>query len=161
MLAEAHRKAAEDIERTIVPLKENAMSVNFAALPPWLDAETRALVKDKIELLVSRHPDILAIILYGSVARHEERPPDEPDTSDVDLLTVLETNDPHAIVSRLRTLVATMGQAENRHLDAPREVNVMFSSRTSQEWDPEFIANVKRDGMILYQRGELPAPFAA
>lgn len=137
------------------------MRVDLSALPLWLDAETRALVKDKIEVLVSQHPDILAIILYGSIARHEERSRDEPNTSDVDLLAVLETNDPHAIVSRLRTLVATMGQAENRHLEAPREVNVMFSSRTSQEWDPEFIANVKRDGIVLYQRGELPAPFAA
>ena len=135
------------------------MRIDLSALPAWLDAETRALVKDKIEALVSGHPDVLAIILYGSIARHEERPPDEPGTSDVDLLTVLATNDPREIVSRLRTLVATMGQAENRHLSAPREVNVMFSSRTSREWDPEFLANVKRDGIILYQRGELPAPF--
>jgi predicted nucleotidyltransferase len=137
------------------------MRVDLSALPPWLDAETRALVRDKIDLLVSRHPDILAVILYGSIARHEERSLDESDPGDVDLLAVLDTNDPQLIVSRLRTLVATMGQAEERHLNAPREVDVMFSSRTSQEWDPEFIANVKRDGIVLYQRGELPAPFAA
>jgi hypothetical protein len=37
----------------------------------------------------------------------------------------------------------------------------MFTSRTSQEWDPELIADVKRDGIILYQRGALPAHFAA
>ena len=37
----------------------------------------------------------------------------------------------------------------------------MFTSRTSQEWDPTFIANVKRDGIILFQRGELPGAFAA
>jgi|SRR5579883_430432 predicted nucleotidyltransferase len=137
------------------------MRVDLSALPPWLDAETRALVRDKIDLLVSQHPDILAVILYGSIARHEERSLDESDPSDVDLLAVLDTNDPQLIVSRLRTLVATMGQAEERHLNAPREVDVMFSSRTSQEWAPEFIANVKRDGIVLYQRGELPAPFAA
>ena len=137
------------------------MRVDLSALPPWLDAETRALVRDKIDLLVSQHPDILAVILYGSIARHEERSLDESDPSDVDLLAVLDTNDPQLIVSRLRTLVATMGQAEERHLNAPREVDVMFSSRTSQEWAPEFIANVKRDGIVLYQRGELPAPFVA
>ncbi len=137
------------------------MRVDLSALPPWLGAETRALVRDKIDLLVSQHPDILAVILYGSIARHEERSLDESDPSDVDLLAVLDTNDPQLIVSRLRTLVATMGQAEERHLNAPREVDVMFSSRTSQEWAPEFIANVKRDGIVLYQRGELPAPFAA
>jgi len=58
-------------------------------------------------------------------------------------------------------LVQTMGLAEDRHLTAPREVKVMLSSRTSQEWDPEFIENVRRDGIVLYKRGELPAPFAA
>jgi hypothetical protein len=78
-------------------------------------------VEDKVRLLVERHSDILAIILYGSLARH----------------------------------------AEIQHLDAPREVNVMFSTRSSREWDPDFIENVKRDGIILYQRGKLPAHFAA
>ena len=48
-----------------------------------------------------------------------------------------------------------------RHLTAPREVNVMFATHTSQEWDPEFIENVRRDGIILSQRGELPEVFAA
>ena len=52
-----------------------------------------------------------------------------------------------------------MGQAEKRPLNAPREENNTFSSRTSQEWDPEFLANVKCDGSILYQRGELSVPF--
>ena len=46
------------------------------------------------------------------------------------------------------------------HLEAGREVNVMFSSRTSQEWDSTFVENVRRDGIILYQRGPLPAAFA-
>ncbi len=55
----------------------------------------------------------------------------------------------------------TLGLAYNRHLDAPREVKVMFTSRTLQEWDPTFIANVIRDGIVLYTRGSLPAPFAA
>ena len=136
------------------------MRVNLSALPPWLDAETRALVRDKIELLVSQHPDILAIILYGSVARHEERPIAAPYPSDVDLLVIFDS-DRNAIRAQSDRLFHTMGLAENRHLNAPREVNVMFSSRTSQEWDPEFIINVKRDGIVLYQRGELPAPFAA
>ena len=36
----------------------------------------RLLVEDIIGLLSERHPDLLAVILYGSVARHEERPSD-------------------------------------------------------------------------------------
>lgn len=136
------------------------MRHNLQALPHWLDSETSALVKDKIEMLVSRHPDILAIILYGSVARHEERSIDDPYPSDVDLLAVF-AGDRASIRSQELALTHSMGLAEDRHLQAPREVNVMFSSRTSQEWDPTFIENVKRDGIILYRRDELPNIFAA
>lgn len=136
------------------------MQLELQAIPAWLDEETRALVREKVELLAERHPEVLAIILYGSVARHEERSLDEPDPSDVDLLVVLD-GDRDAVRSQLLPLVRTAGLAEDRHLDAPRDVNIMLSSRTSQEWDPEFIENVRHDGIVLYQRGELPAPFAA
>lgn len=131
------------------------------ALPPWLDSETGALVRDKVDLLVSRHLNILAIILYGSIARHDERTLDEPDPSDVDLLVIFDTDNPRVIQAQGLALTHTMGLAENQHLQAPREVNVMFSSRTTQEWDPDFIENVRRDGIVLYQRGKLPPAFAA
>lgn len=137
------------------------MQIDTRTIPPWLDSETCALVRDKVKLLAERHPDVLAIILYGSVARHEERPLDEPDPSDVDLLAILDTNDRHIVLSELEALVHTSSLAEDRHLDAPREVKVMFSSRTSQEWDPEFVENVRRDGIVLYKRGKLPEQFAA
>ncbi|MEO7020352.1 MAG: nucleotidyltransferase domain-containing protein [Ktedonobacteraceae bacterium] len=136
------------------------MQQNLHAIPPWLDSETSDLVRDKIEMLVSRHPDILIIILYGSVARHEERSLDEPDPSDVDLLAVFD-GDRSSIRSQELALTHSMGLAEDQHLQAPREVNVMLSSRTCQEWNPPFIENVKYDGIILYQRGELPTAFAA
>lgn len=42
-----------------------------------------------IVMLSVRHPDLLVVILYGSVARHEESPLDVPDPSDVDLLALL------------------------------------------------------------------------
>jgi len=35
------------------------------------------------------------------------------------------------------------------------------TSRNLQEGDPTFIANVSGDGILLYIRGSLPAPFAA
>jgi predicted nucleotidyltransferase len=126
-----------------------------------LDNKPTALVEDKVRLLVERLPDILAIIRYGSLARHEERSLEEPDPSDVDLLAVFDTDDPHVIGHQRRALFQTMELAEIRHLDALREVNVMFSTRSSREWDPDFIEQVKRDGILLYQRGELPAHFAA
>src|SRR5437588_1750450 len=130
-------------------------------IPRWVDRATRALVEDIIRLLSECHPDLLAVILYGSVARHEERPLDVLDPSDVDLLAVFNSDDPLLGVRQGDTLSHTLGLAYTRHLDAPREVQVQFSSRTLQEWDPTFIANVKRDGIVLYARGQLPAPFAA
>jgi hypothetical protein len=41
------------------------MQKHYPALPPWLDRETTLLVDEIVDLLVKRHPDILAIILYG------------------------------------------------------------------------------------------------
>ena len=137
------------------------MQLSLDAIPPWLDSETSALVRDKVDLLVKYHPNILAILLYGSIARHEERPLDVFDSSDVDLLAVFDSDDPLLDVHQGDTLSHTLGLAYTRHLDAPREVKVMFSSRSLQEWDPTFITNVARDGILLFKRGPLPVPFAA
>jgi predicted nucleotidyltransferase len=137
------------------------MQREHPALLTRLDSETSALIQEIIDQLVERHPDLLAVILYGSVARHEERPLDEPDPSDVDLLAIIDTDNPRVVKSQGVEFSHTLGLAETHHLDAPREVTVLFSSRTSQEWDPAFIANVRRDGIVLYQSGPLPAPFAA
>ncbi|HLX40549.1 MAG TPA: nucleotidyltransferase domain-containing protein, partial [Ktedonobacteraceae bacterium] len=106
-----------------------------------LDTSTRTLVEDIITLLSARHPDLLAVILYGSVARHDERTLDTFNTSDVDLLAVFDSDDPLLDVHQGDMLSHTLGLAYTHHLDAPREVQVMFSSRTLQEWDPTFIAN--------------------
>ncbi|SRR5713101_2749266 len=146
MLAEAHHVKPLKIPKDI---------------PKWLDRATRALVGDIISLLSERHPDLLAVILYGSVARHEERPLGAFNSSDVDLLAVFDTDDSLLDVHQGDSLSHTLGLAYMRHLDAPREVKVMFASRTLQEWDPTFIANVMRDGILLYTCGSLPAPFAA
>jgi predicted nucleotidyltransferase len=130
-------------------------------IPEWLDKATRSLVKDIIKMLSERHPDLLTVILYGSVARHEERTLDSFNTSDVDLLAVFDSDDSLLDVHQSDILSHTLGLAYTRNLDAPREVQVMFASRTLAEWDPTFIANVRRDGIILYARGSLPAPLAA
>jgi predicted nucleotidyltransferase len=130
-------------------------------VPSWLDKETNALVRDAVDLLAKRHADVIAVILYGSVARHEERSLDEPDPSDVDLLAVFDIDNPHLGLEHELAVTRTIGEARMRHLDAPREVNFMFASRTMQEWDPMFVDNVKRDGIVLYQRGPLPSALAA
>ena len=41
---------------------------------PWLDPKTTSSVADIIQSVALHHPEVQAIILFGSVARHEERP---------------------------------------------------------------------------------------
>ena len=126
------------------------------AIPQWLDSETRALVEDIIDTLAEHNPEVFAIILYGSIARHDELPLDDPDTSDVDLLALLDTDTPYTHLHKNSTFFHNIGEAEMRHRDAPREVQVMFSSRTMREWDPTFIVNVAHDGILLFARSPLP-----
>ncbi len=65
-----------------------------APLPAWFDDATAALVEETVSLLSKRHADILlTLILFGSIARHEERPPEDACPSDVDLLVIFDTTD--------------------------------------------------------------------
>jgi predicted nucleotidyltransferase len=100
------------------------------------------------------------VILFGSVARHEERPPDDASPSDVDLLAIFGTTD-RLVKPYREDIFATIIDAYAHHLDAPREVNVLLSDRTMQTWDSMFLENLARDGILLYARGSLPAPLAA
>ncbi len=135
--------------------------MKMGPLPAWLDEATAALVKETVNLLIKRHADILlAVILFGSVARHEERPPDDASPSDVDLLAILDTTD-RLVKTYREDIFATIIDAYALHLDAPREVNVLLSDRTMQTWDSMFLDNLARDGILLYARGSLPAPLAA
>jgi predicted nucleotidyltransferase len=131
------------------------------AIPPWLDAETSALLEDMIVTLTQRRLDTLAVILYGSVARHDERPLDDSQPSDVDLLIVFDTDDERIALHAGAELFHILGRAYDRHVEAPRDVKVMFASRTLDEWDPTFVAAVAGDGVLLWACGPLPAPLAA
>lgn len=130
-------------------------------IPAWLDEATAALVTETVNLLIKRHAAILlAVILFGSVARHEERPTDDASPSDVDLLAIFDTTD-RLVKPYREDIFATIIDAYALHLDAPREVNVLLSDRTMQTWDSMFLENLARDGILLYARGSLPAPLAA
>lgn len=127
-----------------------------AAIPPWLDAATSRLVEETVHLLVGRHGDlVLAVLLFGSVARHEERPLGDPAPSDVDLLVIVDTDD-RLIEPHRMAIVETLGLALDRHPDAAREVNVLFAPRTFAGWDPDFIAQAAREGIALFARDPLP-----
>jgi predicted nucleotidyltransferase len=135
--------------------------MKMAPIPAWLDEATSALVEETVRMLIKRHANILlAMILFGSVARHEERPLDDSCPSDVDLLAIFDTTD-RLVKPYREDIFATIIDACALHLDAPREVNVLLSDRTMQTWDAMFLDNVARDGILLYACGSLPAPLAA
>jgi predicted nucleotidyltransferase len=135
--------------------------MKMAPVPAWLDEATSALVEETVRMLIKRHGNILlAVILFGSVARHEERSLDDSCPSDVDLLTIFDTTN-RLIKPYREGIFATIIDASALHLDAPREVNVIVSDRTMQTWDSMFLDNLARDGILLYARGSLPAPLAA
>ena len=129
---------------------------SVAPMPPWLDLATSALTDAIVRTLVQQRPDVLAVILYGSIARHDERPVTDSHPSDVDLLALFDTDDEHFSIHQGKALFSILGQAYNRHLDTLRDVKVMFASRTLGEWDTTFIASVARDGVLLWARNALP-----
>src|SRR2546421_11552251 len=132
-----------------------------APIPVWLDDATSALVEETVTMLIQRHADILlALILFGSVARHEERPLEDSCPSDVDLLAIFDTTD-RLVKPYREAIFATIIDACALHLDAPREVNVLLSDWTMRTWDSMFLDNLARDGLLLYARGSLPSPLAA
>src|SRR5260221_11795167 len=135
--------------------------MKMAPIPAWLDDATAALVEETVSLLIQRHADILlAVILFGSIARHDERPPEDSCPSDVDLLAIFDTTD-RLVKPYQEDIFATIIDACALHLDAPREVNVLLSDRTMQTWDARCLDNLARDGILPYARGSLPAPLAA
>jgi len=135
--------------------------MKMAPIPAWLDNATSALVEETLSMLIKRHANILlAVILFGSVARHEGRPLDDSCPSDVDLLAIFDTTD-RLDKPSWEDIFANIIDACALHLDAPREVNVLLSDRTMQTWDAMFLDNIAHDGILLYARGSLPAQLAA
>ena len=130
-------------------------------LPPWLDTASAALAADIVRTIAAHRPDALAAILYGSIARHDERAITDPHPSDVDMLVIFDTDDENIAIHEGKALFHILGMAYNRHLDTLRDVKVMFASRNLSEWDPTFVANVARDGVLLWARGALPTVLAA
>jgi predicted nucleotidyltransferase len=141
------------------------MTLPNIPLIPWLDPETAADVVDIITSLVTQHPEVVGVILFGSVARRESRPVDDPQPSDVDLLLLLDPRALHPSAYHLTSeqelaLTHTIGEADYRHRTAPREVQVLFMDQDLGRWDSLFIENVARDGILLWARGPLPTPLA-
>ncbi len=125
---------------------------------PWLDTQTAAEVDAIVKALALRQPNVLAVIVYGSVARHTERPLTDPEPSDLDLLVVVTPGLPE------KTAVAihdTMGRAGQPFGYTPRTIEPLLVEADLVGWDAAFVANILHDGVLLWAREPLPAPFNA
>jgi hypothetical protein len=132
---------------------------------PWLDPATAAGVVDIVQSLAAEHPEAYAVILFGSVARCEERSLDGPEPSDVDLLLLLDVRVTGEHVrgwtrEQEVALVHTVGEADYRHR-SPREIKCIFATRSLDRCDDYFVEHVAHDGILLWARGPLPAQLSA
>jgi predicted nucleotidyltransferase len=130
------------------------------AIPPvpWLDNDTSAYLRLIVAEIAQQRPEAVAAILFGSVARREERPLDDPHPSDVDLLILFAprpgqedvTGEQHHAISW------AVVHSLDAYPDPPREVQVVGALTHFARWDPMFVENVARDGLLLWARGPLP-----
>src|SRR5579862_1362057 len=77
---------------------------------PWLDTQTAAEVDALVKALAAHQPDVLAVIVYGSVARHTERPLTDTEPSDLDLLLVVTPGLPEATAVAIHDTMGRAGQ---------------------------------------------------
>ena len=92
------------------------------------------LIKKSIEKL--KDMDKLdAIVLFGSYARGEE-----DKSSDIDLLIVLDSNQPKKY---LKEVIRRIGEVDKEGKISPRLTNL-------RDYDPSFFQNVLREGRLLF-----------
>ncbi|MGH2515979.1 MAG: nucleotidyltransferase domain-containing protein [Ktedonobacterales bacterium] len=131
-------------------------------LAPWLDERTARVMDAISEAIAHIHPEVRAIILFGSVARHHERALKDTETSDVDLLLIVDPGYGRTRIDLDQRIAIhhTKGEVELGFPEAPRDVQITLIERDLADWDPAFIENVARDGVLLWAREPLPKPLA-
>ncbi len=152
----------EDIEvGTSEPMPHDHDDYRISVVP-WLDPDTMGLVQAITATVAHRHPQLRAVILFGSIARHEERPLNDPVPSDVDLLLLFDLPPNQPVLSRESRLAIfdSIGLALDQFPQTPREVQVRIATGELSDWDPAFVANVTRDGLLLWARSPLRGPLA-
>ncbi len=125
-------------------------------IPTHINPESRAHLSQVVRTLVAHYQaTLLGIVLFGSVARGEERHMRDPRPSDIDLLLIYNQESEPGLEDRL-ALFRLLGEIATAHPDDLREINVMFATRNLSEWDSYFIEQVARDGIVLYAAAPLP-----
>lgn len=131
-------------------------------LAPWLDERTARVVDAVSEAMAHIHPEVRAIILFGSVARHHECALEDTEASDVDLLLIVDPGNGRTRIDLDQRIAIhhTKGEIELGLPEAPRDIQITLIERGLADWDPTFVENVARDGLLLWTREPLPKPFA-
>lgn len=125
---------------------------------PWLDSHTSAELAAISQMVEREQPAVLAMILFGSVARHDERPLSDTEPSDVDILLLVKNGLTEAEALAIHH---TMGTAAMTCRPSPRAIESLLVEIGLASWDASFVANVAHDGLLLWARGPLPTPLAA
>lgn len=125
----------------------------------WLDPQTAGYLRRVVALVAQQAPHALAAILFGSVARHEQRPLSDRHPSDVDVLVLFTpVGEQDALTSEQHTALSwAVVYAYEAFPDAMRDVQVLGAMTHFTHWDDSFVENVARDGILLWSRGPLPA----
>ena len=146
-------------------------ALTLADIPvvPWLDLETALTVRALVVQLIATDPDIMSVVLFGSVARHMERPLDDPDPSDVDLLVLYtmpavsatgETqSDARANTRAIEEAGSTIRQTAQEILSehpSPRECEVHVLPNTFHQASALFRTSVAEDGITLWSSDLVP-----
>lgn len=145
--------------------QQDGLTLRLLQRLPWLDAGTGALLAAISADLAEIHPEVIAAILFGSVARHEERPISHRRPSDVDLLALVDAGAGSASGDPLplNTMLAihhTIGEREYAHPVPALSVQAILAPFNLAGWDNLFISNVARDGVLLWARRPLPDALA-
>ncbi|MFA5102196.1 MAG: nucleotidyltransferase domain-containing protein [Candidatus Thermoplasmatota archaeon] len=104
-----------------------------------MNHESTRLIEDIKNITIQR-PDIQTIILFGSVARGQER-----EHSDVDFCIILDND---KIKKVIQQQILAIEKKYNKN------INVVFTTSTFEKLDRQFIETLLREGIVLF--GKLP-----
>ena len=151
-----------DVAETIRDIAQHVSNVLVQRVP-WLDEGTARVVAAIVGTVAAEHPALRAAILYGSVARHEERALTDQAPSDVDLLLLFtpSPNEHDLTFQEHRAVFASIGQGRATEPEPPREIQVLPAADNLANWDEAFVENVAHDGILLLSTGELPSSLEA
>lgn len=102
----------------------------------FLDSSTQYLIREKVEYLVRKIPNLKYIVLFGSYARMEQTV-----KSDIDLL-VISSGMPDRL---LRGDLCS--EFEQKNIDL-----VFYDLNIFRESDCLFISQIKKEGIILWRQ---------